>query len=404
MATRWTDLASRLRANERLLAICGSTVLVMAGQGVVSPVLPLYAREFGVSTATVGLTLTAFGLARLVLNLPAGALAERYGRRPLLVGGPLVTALGMIGSGTAQDIGQLLAWRLVAGAGSALYMTGAQIYLVDIAAPGMRARYLATNQGALLAGVSIGPAVGGLLADAVDLRAPFFVVGAMALSAALYGWFRLPETRSTHETDAGAPPPDRSARTVLRFALGRDLVAVGLVTAAIFTARSGARQTLMPLLAVEVLGLTAGQLGLIFTVTGIVSLVLIGPAAAIADRFGRKVAIVPTSLLAALGIVVVALADTVTVFIVGSVVMALGTGVSGPAPGAFVADIAPTELRGVAMGIYRTWGDLGIVVAPPLLGALADRTSISTALLVDAVVVAASALWFQFAARERARN
>ncbi|MEO1062965.1 MAG: MFS transporter [Actinomycetota bacterium] len=383
------------------MAICGSTVLVMAGQGVVSPVLPLYARDFGVSTATVGLTLTAFGVARLVLNLPAGALAERYGRRLLLIGGPLITAFGMIGSGTAQGIEQLLAWRLLAGAGSALYMTGAQIYLVDIAGPDARARYLATNQGALLAGVSIGPALGGLLADAFDLRAPFFVVGAMALTAALYGWFRLPETRTTAAADDDAPPPDRSMRAVLRFALGRDLIAVGLVTAAIFTARSGARQTLMPLLGVEDLGLSPGQLGLVFTLTGVVSLVLIGPAAWIADRFGRKVAIVPTSLLAALGIVIVALGDTVSVFVLGSVVMALGTGVSGPAPGAFVADIAPTELRGVAMGIYRTWGDLGIVVAPPLLGALADRTSIATALIVDAVVIAASALWFLVVARER---
>ncbi len=398
------ELVARVRANERLLAICGSTVLVMAGQGVVSPVLPLYAREFGVSTATVGLTLTAFGIARLVLNLPAGALAERYGRRVLLVGGPLVTAVGMIGSGTAQGIAQLLAWRLVAGAGSALYMTGAQIYLVDIAGPGARARYLATNQGALLAGVSVGPALGGLLADSFDLRTPFFVVGAMALGAVVYGWYRLPETRSTVTPADDAPPPDRSVRTVLRFAAGRDLVAVGLVTAAIFTARSGARQTLMPLLAVEDLGLTAGQLGLIFTLTGIVSLVLIGPAASIADRFGRKVAIVPTSLLAAVGIAVVALGDTVTIFVVGSVVMALGTGVSGPAPGAFVADIAPPELRGVAMGIYRTWGDLGIVVAPPLLGALADRTSIATALVVDAVVIGASAIWFLVAARERSMN
>ena len=403
MATRWADLTDRLRSNERLLAICGSTVLVMAGQGVVSPVLPLYAREFGVSTATVGLTLTAFGIARLVLNLPAGALAERDGRRLLLIGGPAITAIGMLGSGTAQGIAQLLAWRLVAGAGSALYMTGAQIYLVDIAAPSQRARYLATNQGALLAGVSIGPAVGGLLADAIDLRTPSFVVGAMALGAVVYGWFRLPETRSTVEPD-DAPPADRSARAVLRFTLSRDLVAVGLVTAAIFTARSGARQPLMPLLGVEDLGLPAGQLGLVFTVSGVVSLALIGPAAAIADRFGRKIAIVPTSLLAALGITVVALGDSAAVFVAGSVVMALGTGVSGPAPGAFVADIAPPELRGVAMGIYRTWGDLGIVVAPPALGALADRTSITTALLVDAAVVAASALWFAAAVRERRVN
>ena len=74
--------------DERLLVICGSTVLVMAGQGVVGPVLPLFARDFGVGAAVVGLTFTAFGLARLVLNIPAGLWADRRGRRFLLVGGP----------------------------------------------------------------------------------------------------------------------------------------------------------------------------------------------------------------------------------------------------------------------------------------------------------------------------
>ena len=85
-------------SDERLLVICGSTVLVMAGQGMVGPVLPLFARDFGVSAAVVGLTFTAFGLARLLLNIPAGIWADRRGRRFLLVGGPLITSIGMLGS------------------------------------------------------------------------------------------------------------------------------------------------------------------------------------------------------------------------------------------------------------------------------------------------------------------
>ena len=109
-----------------------STVLVMAGQGVVAPILPVFAQDFGVSTAMVGLTMTAFALSRLVLNIPLGLASDRYGRRILLIGGPLVTAVGMFGSGLSFDIWQLMAWRFIAGAGSAMYMTGAHIYLVDV--------------------------------------------------------------------------------------------------------------------------------------------------------------------------------------------------------------------------------------------------------------------------------
>src|SRR5690606_32911699 len=145
------------------------------------PVLPLFADQFGVGTAMIGLTLSTFALARLILNVPLGVLADRYGRRMLLISGPPVTAVGMIGSGFSQAIVQLLAWRFVAGAGSAMYMTGAQIYLADISTPENRARFIGTNQGALLLGVSIGPGVGGLIAEFWGLRAPFYVVGLAAL-------------------------------------------------------------------------------------------------------------------------------------------------------------------------------------------------------------------------------
>ncbi len=120
-----TALLQRLRASEELIILCGATFLVMAGQGVVSPVIPLYAKDFGVSAAAVGLTLTVFALARLIVNVPAGMIADRFGRRVLLVGGPMITSVGMIGSGLADSIGELLLWRFVAGAGSAFYMSGA---------------------------------------------------------------------------------------------------------------------------------------------------------------------------------------------------------------------------------------------------------------------------------------
>ena len=205
------------RQHERLVAISISTVLVMAGQGVIGPVLPLFAREFGVGAATIGLTLSMFALARLILNVPLGLLSDRYGRRFLLVGGPIVTGVGMVGSGLAPSIEALLAWRFVAGAGSAMYMTGAMIYLTDISSPETRARFIGTNQGALLLGVSIGPGVGGLIAEFMGLRAPFIVVGVAAVGAAVYAFLRLPETRGLAMANAEAerallPPARAGAR------------------------------------------------------------------------------------------------------------------------------------------------------------------------------------------------
>ena len=405
-------MRGRLRApfaplleHEQLLMISISTVLVMAGQGVISPVLPLFAEEFGVSIAAIGLTLSFFGLARLILNVPLGVLSDRYGRRLLLVAGPLITAVGMVGSGLAGGLTELLAWRFVAGAGSAMYMTGAQIYLADISSPATRARFIGTNQSALLLGVSVGPALGGLIAEIWDLRMPFFVVGAGALVATVYAYWRLPETRhlaqaEIERVEPGGPPSGE--RSWVRLVASKDFLAVSFVTMAIFLTRTASRQTLMPLLASARFGLSAGGIGLVFTVMSVVNLVLIAPASLVADRAGRKWAIVPAGLVVAAGLLLVTGSGTLALFVVGGVVLSIGTAMSGPAPAAYVADISPPDQRGLGMGLYRTAGDFGFLIGPPVLGALADRTSFGWGLATNAALIAIATLTFALVARETA--
>lgn len=375
--------------HEKLLAICISTLLVTAGQGVVTPILPLYAKEFEVSTAMVGLTITSFGLARLVSNVPAGMFADRRGRRILLVGGPLITAVGMAGSALAGSIWWLLVWRFVAGAGSGIYMTGAQIYLVDIAHPSERGRYMAINQGALLVGFSAGPALGGLLSEAYGLTTPFMVVAVAAALTSLYGALRLPETG-----EGGSPPPNGTGvdrRTLLR---SPALLAVGLVSMSIFSIRAGVRQALVPLELTDRFGWSPDDIGLLFTGLGVIGLVLIVPAGWSVDRLGARAVIVPTALAAAIGIGMVAAAGTITLYVAGLAVAAIGTGVTGPAPAAYVADLVDDSDRGAAMGLYRTLGDAGVVVSPFASGALADATSFSVAIAANAVFVGAAGLVF----------
>jgi MFS family permease len=396
--------AAWLRSNERLALIMVSTALVMAGQGAMAPVLPLFAKSLGVGAAGVGVTLSVFGLARALLNVPFGALADRRGRRTLLVNGPLVSALGMLGSGFAGDLIELVLWRFVAGAGSAMYMTGAQIYLADISGPENRARVIGANQGALLFGVSIGPGIGGLIAELLGLRAPFFAVAVAAAVAALYAWLRLPETApppqgNPEEADGAAGQRrSRPGRELLR---SRDFLAVSAVTFAVFFTRAGGRLTLMPLLAAAQFGYSAGTLGVIFTAMSLVNLAGIAPAAHVADRFGRKRAIVPSAAGVAIALLMMAGAQSHAIFLASAGLLAVATSIVGPAPAAYAADIAPPALRGIAMGLYRTAGDIGFLLGPVLLGVCADATSISLALTLNAVIVVLSGAFFAVAARER---
>ena len=238
----------------------------MAGQGVVGPVLPIYAVNFGASATVVGLTLTIFAFARLILNIPAGLLADRFGRKVLLVGGPAITAIGMFGSGWADSILSLLAWRFVAGAGSAFYMSGALIYLIDIAPPDKRARYIATNQWALSVGIALGPGIGGIVAERYGLASPFYLVGAMSILTSIYAIWRLPETRKT------VSPKDLTRISlkdseIQKIVLSRQFIAIALVTSTIFMTRAGTRATLVPLYANNSFGWGPGEIGIVFTLS-----------------------------------------------------------------------------------------------------------------------------------------
>jgi MFS transporter, DHA1 family, multidrug resistance protein len=112
-----------LRAQPMLVPLLIVMALVMSGMGVITPVLSVYAQSFGVGATLIGLTITVFGAARLVVNLPAGVLSERYGRRMLLWSGPLTIAIGSVGAALTGSFIGLLFWRFVQGIGSGVYMT-----------------------------------------------------------------------------------------------------------------------------------------------------------------------------------------------------------------------------------------------------------------------------------------
>lgn len=391
---RWYD---RAQAHERVVAVSVSTALVMTGQGVIGPVLPIYARRFGVSLAAVGGTVAAFGLARLLLNMPLGALSDRWGRRFLLVGGPLVVSVSMVGCGLAGGIVSLTAWRFVAGAGSAMYMTGALVYLADVSTLANRARLIGFNQGALLFGQSIGPGLGGLIAEQFGIRAPFFFIAGSTLIAGVYGWARLEETRPSRRavaTVADGPTAKSGLRRRLAVLGSRAFLAVALVNFAVFFTRASSRLTMIPLAGTDRFGLGVGEVGAVLTAMAVVNLVLLPAASSAADRWGRVRVITPSMVLSAGGLALLALAGDTTVFLAGAGVLALATSIGGPAPAAFAADSVPPENRGFSLGLFRTFGDLGLMVGPPLLGFVADTGGYGWAFGVNAIVVVALTVVF----------
>ncbi len=364
-------------------------MLVMMGQGILGPVLPLFALELGFGATAAGAAVGSFALARLLFNVPLGTLSDTKGRRFLIVFGPAIVALGMLGSGLANSLVALIAWRFVAGLGSSMYMTGSLAYVVDIATPANRTRLLAINQAALLVGVSIGPWLGGFVGARWGLRAPFFVVAAAALGATIYGFARMPET--VERSQAGVRQTAESERGI-RTLLTAPFLAIAFVSFAQFLTRGTSPQALIPLAGADNFSLDVDSIGLLLGTMAIMSLVLLPATSTAADRWGRVQVIVPGLLVTAGSLAIIGFATSTTVFVVGSLILGLGTAVGGPAPAAYAAEVTSPRARGMAMGAFRTAGDLGLLIGPPVLGAVADSNGYSWAFWANGLIVAAAAV------------
>ena len=188
----------------RVVAVCGSTLCMMLGHGVAAPCVPLLSSHLGASAGDVGFALSTFGFARLALNVPVGLAADSWGRKPLLVGGALVNAAGHALSALAPDAASFALARCVAGAGNAAYLGTAAVYLSDVSRPGARAKVLGLNHAALLAGVSLGPVLGGFVAGEASLRAPFFAVAALGVGSAAAAALAVTESRPAAATGTRA--------------------------------------------------------------------------------------------------------------------------------------------------------------------------------------------------------
>jgi DHA1 family multidrug resistance protein-like MFS transporter len=403
----------QLREHSTVILLCVMVVLMMMGIGLVSPVLPQYARTFGVSITMVGLLTTTFGLARLVVDIPVGRLTEWVGRRPVVVAGPLVQAIGSVASGLAGNYGQLLAFRIVQGIGSSMYTTAAMITVADLSTPSNRGQVMSLYQGSLLLGAGLGPTLGGVLAQYLGLRAPFFVFGGLATLAALWGYFRLPETGSRpdgerpSEGDTGhgsAHASPTSTRGLMPLLRNRNFLLVSLVTFGFFFMRTGARNQILPLLAHDRLGLSPGSIGVALTVASLMNFLTLMVAGGLSDRLGRKAVITPGCLITAVSLFMLTQSGSYSLLLLSCVVMGIGTGIAGPTPSAYVADIIPRENYSSGMSLYRAIGDLGFVIGPVLLGWLADARGFDTPLLFNALFFVLAASLFQFLTREPRPN
>ena len=350
-------------------------IFVVTGLGLLSigatlPVLPRYVTgPLGGGEVEVGIVTGAFAITGLACRPLAGHLADRRGRRRVVVWGTLATAVSGLLLFVPAGVPGLIVSRLFLGAGEGAVYTAGSAWIVDLAPPDRRGRVIGLYGLAIWGGLALGPPLGELILQASSYE----MVWAFATAAPLLGALvaiRIPERF--------APRDDLEferrllAHEALRPGLGLSLAIVGYAAMAAFV----------------VLHLDQRDVGHGAAVFAAFAATVVGTRIFLGwlpDRFGPVRCAAGAGAIEAAGLVVIAGAQTIEVAVLGAVAMGAGFSLLFPSFALLVVNRVPVERRGVAMGTYTAFFDLGMGLGGPLTGAAAALGGYSAAFALAAV-------------------
>jgi predicted MFS family arabinose efflux permease len=354
--------------------------------GVAIYTLPLWVTgPVGSDKSGAGLAFGAFAISALILRPVAGRLSDTHGRRPLLVGGALLSAVGLIGTAYADTLALVVLLRLLLGVAEAAFFVAALAALADLAPASRMGEAISYNSLGLYLGLAFGPPLGELLVNSAGFTAAWYGATALALIAAGV-------SAGISNVGSRSAPTRGHARLIhwkaVPPALGffTSVLAMGVFFA------FGALQA-------EAVGLTPVSAPLfiygLVVVAGRLSL------ARVLDRFPALLLGAVALAIIASGFMIMALWSSATGMIIGPAIFALGVTLSTPAFfSAIFATAKPSE-RGAASGTASVFLDLGIALGPMLLGLAAQAGGIPFAFGIAAAVVLAGCGWILTLSRAR---
>ena len=390
-----------------------STLMAGLGWSMILPIIPQFQSEFNVSAGWAVQVVTGFGLGRFFATPIAGYMVDRFGSRLALIGGPALAGAGAVGCVVTPWFAVVIAAAFVVGAGESLWAFGREIAGIDLVRTDQRGRLLSGFHGIHSAGLAIGPLVGGIIADNLGLRVVFVAFAVESAAAVTLGLFVANSRRQASPTPQVVPqrrPTSRSPLVWWRSLRGLFLqidpklrvtyAALVFATFASFLFRQGGFQGLLPVFADEQLGLSATQIGLLFSIAGVIVFAFILPVGFILDKVGRKWATVPSTALPGVTFLLIPFVDSFLMLVPLVVVMGVANGLSLGSLAASTYDVVPAAVRGRLQALRRTIADLGAIGGPAIGGLLAELYGPAVPFVVFAPVLLFAGAALAFGAKE----
>jgi MFS family permease len=368
----------------------------MGGLAMVPPLVPFYAWSVGAPGLIVGLLISSFSVAHLVSAPTWGKVSDRFGRRPAVISGLLISAAAYVVFGLAGTLWLLLLSRVVQGVGGGTVGV-LQAYVADASRPEDRAKGLGWLSAATSAGAVVGPAFGSLFVQWWGHRGPGFGAAGACVLSSMFAWKYLRESAGLRQTAEHSIPV--ASLGAEGSALSRVVTHPGdpaprLIW--IYTIAIGGFYGTAPLLSLllaDRLGVTENNVGYFIMYFGAMGVIIRAGVLGVAvKKLGEaRLARLGLVLLAA-GLGMIALARGYLTTFIAITLMPLGTAFLFPCITALLSRVVPSKERGLYMGVQQTYGGVSRVAFPILAGFLMDRLGTGSPYALAAVLVAATLL------------
>ena len=361
----------------------------MVGLVMILPLLPFYATSFGATATVVGVLVSAFSAAQLVFAPMWGRLSDRYGRRPVILIGLVITAVAYVVFGLADTVVVLLVSRVIQGMGGGTIGV-VQAYVADVSAPEERTKSLGWLSAVTSLGAVVGPAFGSAMVAIGGHRAPGFAAAALALLVSVFAWRFLREADAEAGTDEAATKSDVTAAGAMARVLTRwDEPAPRLIW--IYAIAIGAfygTVPVMPLLLSDRLGVTVQTIGYVIMYLGamgvIVRAFLLGR---LVDWLGEaRLGIV----LLSGGLAIMSITSSYPILLTSLTLMPLGTACLFPCITSILSRVVRRRDRGLYMSVQHTFGGFSRVAFPIGAGIVMDQFGLGVPFVIAAVLVLAT--------------
>lgn len=352
------------RPRSTLTVLFGVVIIDLIGFGIVMPILPFYAVQYGASATTLGLLLMAYAAAQFVCAPAWGRLSDRIGRRPVM----LFTIAGTAGSLLMLGLADSLAWLFVAricGGAFAANVGVASAYIADVTEDHERTRWMGMLGASFGIGFVLGPAIGGGLAPYGN-HVPMLAAAALGAANLVHAALALREPpRHAHE-----PQASRTRLEVLRDAPVRWLCLANLG----FSLAVTQLETIFALFMLDAFRYDARDVAFLMVWMAIVmGGIQGGGMKALAARYRERALVIAGCLLLAGSFLMVPMVPTVPLLVGVLTVSSMGRALVHPSLMSLTSLAATPAERGVVMGTFQSSGSLARIVGPVVAGLLYDQ-------------------------------